>query len=84
MAGMMAGHTITRVATGAVSERDAIAGYTAWISGLFLAEVEAMMQLYQQLPCPPRWVRDDPIASIQQLPSVAPRLLPVDDEVLHR
>lgn len=68
MAGMMAGHTITRVAAGTIGERDAIAGYSAWISGLFLAEVKAMRQLYQQLPCPPTWVQDAPPTTIEDLP----------------
>jgi flavin-dependent dehydrogenase len=84
MAGIMAGHTIARVTAGAVSEPDAIAGYTVWISDLFLAEVKAMTRLYRQLPRPPRWVRDDPVASIHELPSVVPPLLPVNDEVCQR
>jgi flavin-dependent dehydrogenase len=57
MSGMMAGHVIAQAATGSAGEREAIATYTAWISELFNADVNALTRLYGELPHPPPWVR---------------------------
>ena len=54
---MMAAHVMNQAVTGHVPERDAIAAYTAWIAEMFRADVNALTQLYRELPRPPVWVR---------------------------
>jgi flavin-dependent dehydrogenase len=58
MSGMMAGHVIAHASSGASSSLAAIRAYTAWITGWFWADVEALGRSYRALPRPPAWARE--------------------------
>jgi flavin-dependent dehydrogenase len=66
MSGMMAVHVIAQAESGTASMTAATEAYSAWLREWFQADARALRRMYQDLPHPPSWVREDPASLAKQ------------------